>query len=202
MVGDGRQVVTNYHVVPQVIDYAKKERLVIFHGRGRRGRVRAARMVGSDPEHDLALLEIEGEPLPPLELGDSSRIREGEEIAFTGFPIGMVLGLYPVTHRGIVSVITPMVIPAMSSRQLTAEQIKRLRKPFDVLQLDATAYPGNSGSPVYDQRTGRVIGVVNSVFVKKGKESALSRPTGISYAIPVRYVRDLLSAGRKRSGSQ
>ena len=96
----------------------------------------------------LALLEIEGKPLPALSLGDANRVREGEEIAFTGLPIGMVLGLYPVTHRGIVSAITPMVIPAMSSRQLSAKQIRRLRSPFNVLQLDATAYPGNSGSPV------------------------------------------------------
>ena len=94
---------------------------MIFHGRGKQAKARTAKLIRSDPEHDLALLEIEGKPLPALSLGDTSRIREGEEIAFTGFPIGMVLGLYPVTHRGIVSVITPMVIPAMSSRQLTAK---------------------------------------------------------------------------------
>ena len=49
-----------------------------------------------------------------------------------------------------------------------------------VLQLDATAYPGNSGSPVYDQSTGQVLGVINSVLVKANKEAAIDKPSGIS----------------------
>ena len=67
-----------------------------------------------------------------------------------------------------------------------------MRNPFVVYQLDIVAYPGNSGSPVYNVETGEVIGVVNSVFVKGTKESALEKPSGISYAIPVKYVHDLL----------
>ncbi|HHH13603.1 MAG TPA: serine protease, partial [Thiolapillus brandeum] len=110
----------------------------------------------------------------------------------TGFPLGMVLGLYPVTHRGIISAITPAAIPAGSSRRLNAARIKRLRNPFMVYQLDAIAYPGNSGSPLYLPATGEVIGVVNSVFIKDSKESVLSSPSGISYAIPVKYVHRLL----------
>ena len=119
-------------------------------------------------------------------------MREGQEVAFTGFPIGAVLGLYPVTHRGIVSVIVPMARPANTSRTLTAIQLKHMRNPFMVFQLDATAYPGNSGSPVYEQGTGKVIGVLNSVFVKESRESVLSKPSGISYAIPVEHVARLL----------
>ena len=60
-------------------------------------------------------------------------------------------------------------------------------------QLDATAYPGNSGSPLYDPETGVVIGVLNMVFVKSTKENVLSDPSGISYAIPVEYLQRLLS---------
>ena len=72
-----------------------------------------------------------------------------------------------------------------------------MRDPFDVFQLDAIAYPGNSGSPVYHPDSGQVIGVVNSVYVKESKESALERPSGITYAIPVTWVRQLLlNAGR------
>jgi len=63
---------------------------------------------------------------------------------------------------------------------------------FMVFQLDAVAYPGNSGSPLYDVETGRVIGVINSVYVKKTKETAISSPSGITYAVPVDYVRALL----------
>lgn len=74
--------------------------------------------------------------------------------------------------------------------------IRAMRDPFDVLQLDATAYPGNSGSPVFDQQTGEVLGVLNSVFVKETKEAVIQKPSGISYAIPVRFVRDLLHGAK------
>ena len=192
IVGNGRQVITNHHVIPETLDVENKESLAIFTGRGKKAKVHKAWLVRSDPDHDLALLEISGAPLPVMKLGNGTRVREGGDVAVTGFPIGMVLGLYPVTHKGIIAAITPMVIPAISSRTLTAKQIKRMRNPFDVYQLDVVAYPGNSGSPVYNIESGTVIGVVNSVFVKGTKESVLEKPSGISYAIPVRYVHDLL----------
>jgi serine protease Do len=193
VVGNGRQIITNYHVVPTDIDTANKETLAIFTGRGRQTTIRAAVLLRSDPEHDLALLEIEGAPLPALTLAKGATVREGESIAFTGFPIGVVLGLYPVTHRGIISVITPTVIPASNSRNLSAAQIRRMKNPFNVYQLDATAYPGNSGSPVYRANSGLVIGVINSVFIKESKESVLEKPSGISYAIPIEYVHELMN---------
>ena len=65
--------------------------------------------------------------------------------------------------------------------------------PFFLYQMDATAYPGNSGSPVYDQKSGKVVAVINKVFVKRTKESVLSDPSGITYAIPVRYLQNMLS---------
>ena len=193
VVGDGRTIVTNYHVIPQEMDTKRRETLAIFTGRGKAARARAAEVLRSDKEHDLALLQISGPALPAARLARGADVREGDEVAFTGFPIGMVLGLYPVTHRGIVSAITPIVIPADSAKQLTAERIRRLKNPFDVYQLDAIAYPGGSGSPLFDTNSGRVIGVVNSVFVKGTKESVLESPSGISYAIPVKYVHQLLN---------
>ena len=71
--------------------------------------------------------------------------------------------------------------------------MKRLDSTTLIYQLDAVAYPGNSGSPVFDPKTGSVIGVINKVLVKDTKESALSAPTGISYAIQVSHVIDLMS---------
>jgi S1-C subfamily serine protease len=65
-----------------------------------------------------------------------------------------------------------------------------------VFQLDATSYPGNSGSPVYDPASGEVVGVLNMVFVKGTKESALTNPSGISYAIPSRHLQALIDAAR------
>ena len=192
VVGDGRHVITNSHVVPKLLESARKETLTVFTGSGKQATGRPAELVAKDDTHDLALLRIRGKALPALKLGDASRVREGQEYAFTGFPIGMVLGLYPVTHKGIVSSKTPIVIPAMSSRNLTAKQIRSMRNPFKVFQLDAIAYPGNSGSPLYEIGTGRVVGVVNSVFVKETKEAILSSPSGIAYAIPVKYVKSLM----------
>mgnify|MGYP001818301377 CR=1 FL=1 len=194
VVGNGRQVITNAHVIPEKLDLENNQSLAIFAGRGASAKARAVRVVRTDEEHDLALLEFQGPALPALELGDSNSVREGQEVAFTGFPIGMVLGLYPVTHRGIVSAITPIARPVENARTLNAAQLKRLRNRFDALQLDAIAYPGNSGSPVYDPKTGKVLGVLNSVFVKESRESVLERPSGISYAIPALHVRALLAA--------
>ncbi len=191
VVGDGRHIVTNHHVLPKKLDDAKREQLAVFSGRGRKANFHPATIVAQDPTHDLAILRIDGK-LPALRLSDGAVVREGTEIAFTGFPIGMALGLYPVTHRGIVSAISPMAPPQLGSRVLNAKMIRAMRDPFDVLQLDATAYPGNSGSPVYAQDSGRVVGVVNSVLVKETKEAAITKPSGISYAIPVKFVRELL----------
>jgi S1-C subfamily serine protease len=194
-VGNGRYVATNNHVLPEVLDEANRERLAVFAGQGKTLDVRTAKVVARDPDHDLALLEIAGAPLMPLRLAEGTP-REAQEIAFTGFPIGMVLGLYHATHRGIVAAITPMAIPGFGGKDLSPQAIKALREPFDVYQLDATAYPGNSGSPVYDPETGDVIGVINSVFVKRTKEAVLTEPSGITYAIPAKFLKALL--GRTR----
>lgn len=192
VIGDGRHVLTNAHVVPNRLDERGREFLAVFVGRGQHFESRPATAVAIDQEHDLALLQISGSPLPALVLGDSGRVREGQRIAFTGFPIGVVLGLFPVTHQGIVSAITPIAIPVPSAGQLDPGTIRRLRNPYEVFQLDATAYPGNSGSPLYEPHSGQVIGVINKVFVQESKETVLERPSGITYAVPIRYARELL----------
>mgnify|MGYP000904109983 CR=1 FL=1 len=193
VVGDGRQVATNAHVLPDALDVAAGETLVIAIRAGNAtAQPRAAKAVAVDRSHDLAVLRIDGQALPALTLHDAP-VREGQSIAFTGFPIGSVLGLTPVTHRGIVAAITPIVIPGASARQLNPRVIQQVRSgSFDVYQLDATAYPGNSGGPLYETTRGEVIGLINMVFVKESKESALSKPSGISFAIPVRFLRELL----------
>lgn len=194
VVGDGTLVVTNYHVYKGILDARKPDGdLAVFSGRGQSAKAHKVMLERADANHDLALLRLQSGQLSPMRLGSDAYIREGEDVAFTGFPIGMVLGLYPVTHRGMISAITPVVIPVDSARRLTPEQIRRIRnRRFDVYQLDGTAYPGSSGSPVYRPDTGEVVAVINSVFVKGTREAALEAPSGISYAIPVKYVRRLL----------
>lgn len=192
-VADGLHVVTNAHVLPSALNTESKEILIILAGAGKSPEPREASTIAIDDDHDLALLRIEGEPLPAVRLGDSGGIREGQSLFFTGYPIGTVLGLHPVTHRSMVSAITPIVLPSLHSKQLDEKMIKRLRAaPYMVFQLDAVAYPGNSGSPLYDPDNGKVYGIINMVFVKGTKESALSAPSGISYAIPANFIRNFL----------
>nr|WP_083401060.1 serine protease [Nitrosospira briensis] len=190
---DGLHVITNAHVVPEILDIANNESYTVITGKGKKPELRAATIAAIDKDHDLALLKISGEALPAMRLGDASKVREGQTLIFTGFPIGMVLGFYPVTHRAMVSSITPIILPAHNSRQLNAKMISQLQKAaYAVFQLDGTAYPGSSGSPLYDPDTGLVYGVINMVFVKGKKEAALSNPSGITYAIPGNYINDLL----------
>jgi len=91
-VANGQYVLTNAHVIPDTLDVRQKEFLAIFTGRGQRFEGRAATTVAMDREHDLALLKIEGAPLPALGIDWSKRVREGQDIIFTGFPIGLCWG--------------------------------------------------------------------------------------------------------------
>ena len=189
---DGRHVVSCAHIFSKPLDTEKNETHAIFIGRDRQMTVRAARLIATDKARDLALLKIEGDPLPALKLGDSTLAREGWQLYFTGYPIGSVLGLNPSTHRAGLAAIIPIFTPLQSAAQLTARTLKQAKDAYEVFELDAIAYPGNSGSPVWHPDTGEVLGVVNSVYVKGAKEAALTAPSGISYAIPAKYVQRML----------
>ena len=192
-VGDGLSVITNAHVLPPALNTTQNEMLGIITGDGTNPTFRVATVVAVDREHDLAHLRISGTPLPALKLQDSDTVEEGQMLAFTGFPLGMLLGLRHVTHRAMLSALTPVAIPAANASQLDSKKIAQMqRTPFQVFQLDATAYPGNSGSPVFDPETGAVVGIINMVYVKGVKENAISNPSGITYAIPGKYITRLL----------
>lgn len=202
VVGDGLQVVTNAHVIPQE-EVGRIDRSVAIQTWTAEGGwlMRGARVLKVDTTQDLALLRIDdGKPLPTLTLA-RREAAEGDAIALIGFPIGGALGYSHVTHRGIVSARTAIVPPASGPQGLSEKAVRQLRQgSFEVLQLDATAYPGNSGGPVIDIASGEVVGVVSMVAIKAAHESALSAPSGISYAIPVRNLRDFLSAAAAPSG--
>jgi len=186
----GKRLVTNFHVILPVIEKKKLAYLKIFH-RSFPNTGLEVKIAATDEFHDLAILELEGHVLPALDIGDSSTVREGHAIAFTGYPIGFVLGLNPTTHTGIVSSVAPLIKPSPSARIINGDLIQHLNTPYDIFQIDATAYPGNSGSPVYTKRSGQVIGVINKVFVRGKKEHALTAPTGITYAIPANFITAL-----------
>lgn len=191
-VADGSFVITNDHVLPKILDESQHQKIAVFVGTGKSSIVYKAQIIARSKEHDLAILKINGVKLPAFKLAKDKYLADGHPIAFTGFPIGSVLGLYPVTHQGIISAVTPIVIPVDDARNISIAMLKRMRDPYMVYQLDAVAYPGNSGSALYNAHNGEVVGIINKVFVQQSKEAVISAPSGITYAIPVKYLRALL----------
>ena len=129
----------------------------------------SAKIIGRDPETDLALLKIEGRSnLPYLEFGDSSKIKVGEWVLAIGNPFG----LENTVTLGIVSA---------KGRIIGAG-------PFDnFLQTDASINPGNSGGPLIDL-DGKVVGI-NTAIVASGQ--------GIGFAIPSNMARDVITQLRE-----
>jgi len=192
-VADGRHVATSAHVIPEQVDTVAGEFLAVFVGSGPRVEARRARAQVIDRRRDLALLRFDGPSLEPLVVDAELRIREGDLYAFTGFPLGALLGMYPVTHTGIVSSITPVLVRAGDQAPLDITNARRSRSEFAVYQIDATAYPGNSGSPLFDPDSGRVVGVINKVYVREGgRDSPVEAPSGLTYAVPIQHLQDLL----------
>jgi len=133
------------------------------------GTVVPARVVGADPIFDIALLQIvkpEGGPLPALTLGDSDRVRPGEEVMAIGNPFGLD---QTVTH-GIVSGINRLLLETPMSAQ------ERL------IQTDAAINPGNSGGPLLN-RCGEVVGINTSI---------IPDAQNIGFAIPVNLAKAIL----------
>jgi S1-C subfamily serine protease len=97
----------------------------------------------------------------------------------------------------MISAVAPIAIQQARANQLDARALRQLALgAYPIFQLDATAYPGNSGSPLYHPETAEVVGIINMVFVKGSRETALTEPSGISYAIPIQHLKDLLERSR------
>lgn len=195
VVGNGNMVITNAHVLQQPANADPAATLVIQIRVGKTElQMRPATVLEVDNVHDLALLRFDGPPVAALKVADSDSVQEGKAVAFMGFPIGGALGFSPVTHRGMISSIAAAALPTATAHQLNEKVIRNLRgdNSFEIFQLDGTAYPGNSGGPLFDLETGEVLGVVNMVLIKGTRESALTHPSGISYAIPSKFVLQLL----------
>jgi serine protease Do len=196
VVGNGNTVVTNAHVLPSDSEDMTGAYLVVqVRTSDRELQMRQAAILEVDKVHDLALLRFQGGGAPAVSIRDSDNVREGQSVAFMGFPIGGALGFSAVTHRGMI--IVPSAMPTPSARLLNESTIRGARAgAFDIFQLDGTAYPGNSGGPLFDPDQGDVLGVVNMVFLKGSRESALSQPSGISYAIPSKFISQLLERAK------
>ena len=168
-------ILTNAHVVASSLDVR-----VSFSDH----RTVAARVVGKDPDTDLAVLSVNPKEvdLHPLALGDSSAVRVGDPTVAIGNPFGLERTL----TTGVVSAL---------QRRITAPSGFAIE---DVIQTDAAINPGNSGGPLLDA-AGRVIGV-NSQIATGG--DGASGSVGIGFAVPVATVKrvmpELERAGRVR----
>jgi serine protease Do len=154
--GDG-YVVTNFHVVRDA-----REITVRFAELGER----RARLIGSDPKTDIALLQVQGSGLPAVALGDSDQLQVGEPVMAIGNPFG----LDQTVTTGIVS----------------AKERFIGSGPYDeFIQTDASVNPGNSGGPLIDTR-GAVVGINTAIFSQTGGS------VGIGFAIPINLAKDVL----------
>jgi S1-C subfamily serine protease len=137
-----------------------------------RGGEYPARVVGTDPPTDLALLKIDAARLIALPLGDSDQLQVGEPVMAIGNPFG----LDQTVTTGIVS----------------AKERFIGSGPYDeFVQTDASINPGNSGGPLIDSR-GAVVGINSAIFSQSGGS------IGIGFAIPVNLAKTVLLQLRDR----
>ncbi|HLH76301.1 MAG TPA: trypsin-like peptidase domain-containing protein [Candidatus Binataceae bacterium] len=150
----GGRVLTNAHVV----SFAREVLATMADGRLCR-----AYVLGVDRVLDLALLQLDCmNHLHPLAMGDSDRVRTGDEVMTIGNPFGL---------EGSVSLLT-----------VGAQQRYLPGKLANFIQTEGVINPGNSGGPLIDA-SGRVIGITTAVYRAEGST------TGIGFALPIRLVR-------------
>src|SRR3989454_9265188 len=162
-------ILTNYHVIADA-----RQVEVTMHNRKKY----RATVVGTDPAHDLAVIQIKAPDLTPSVLGDSRNLKVGQKV----YAIGNPFGLSGTMTRGIVSSIRPVQEPNGSTID-------------EAIQTDAAINPGNSGGPLLNWH-GEVIGI-NTMIA-----SSVGQSAGIGFAIPINTAKavlnDLVTLGRVR----
>jgi 2-alkenal reductase len=165
-------IVTNFHVVNEATQLG-----VLFGGET----PVPARLVGSAPQVDLAVLELTDVPddLRPIPVGTSADLVVGQSVYAIGNPFGLSRSL----TTGVISALDRR-LPTESGREVVG-----------VIQTDAAVNPGNSGGPLIDS-SGRLIGVNTAILAPTGSF------TGVGFAIPVdtvnRIVPELIRTGHAR----
>jgi serine protease DegQ len=151
-------ILTNHHV----IDGA--DGIEVLLADGRRGK---AKLIGSDPETDLAVLRVELSDLPAIELADSDRARIGDVVLAIGNPFG------------VGQTVTMGIVSALGRTQLGINTFENF------IQTDAAINPGNSGGALVDTE-GRLIGINTAIYSRTGGS------LGIGFAIPTSTARNVM----------
>ena len=172
-------IVTNAHVVQNARRIDVKILRSDEKGQEPHGHLMPAKLIGLDPQVDIAVVKIEEQNLPTLSFLNSDHLRQGQLVLALGSPLGLQNSL---TH-GVVSA---------TLRQLDPES------PMVYIQTDAPINRGNSGGPLLDVE-GRIAGINTMIFSESGGNE------GIGFAIPANLVNDvyrrLRKDGRVRRGS-
>ncbi|MBB6097323.1 S1-C subfamily serine protease [Deinobacterium chartae] len=169
-INDAGLALTNYHVVEGADEITVK-----LH---RSEREFKARVIGTAPDYDLALIRVENVPknlYTAMRLGDSSRIEPGQKAVAMGAPFGLD---FSVTE-GIVSAIERVI--GIGVRNV----------PQKAIQTDAAINPGNSGGPLLNS-SGEVIGVNTQILSPSGSITGVGQSAGVGFAIPINVVKNLL----------
>lgn len=171
-------IITNAHVVHGAERVTVVLAPALAGNRGEEGTAIPAKVIGVDPETDLALVRIHRAGLPALEFANSSLVRQGQIALAFGSP----MGLANTVTMGVVS---------SPARQLSPDGF------MQYIQTDTPINPGNSGGPLVSA-DGRVIGINTLIYSQSGGNE------GIGFAIPSNLVRDvyhqLRTAGHVRRG--
>jgi len=170
LIGSDGIILTNHHVVGD----ADRIRVRLSDGREF-----PAKLVGTDPKSDVAVIRIQAQNLPHLELGDSDRIEVGEWVVAVGNPFGLA------------ETVTAGIVSAKGRSRMGISDYE------DFIQTDAAINPGNSGGPLLNL-DGQVIGINSAIYTRSGGYM------GIGFAIPINLARgieeQLLHGGKVERG--
>ena len=163
-------IVTNNHVVSEAANNPSQfKTTVVFND----GKEVPANLVGRDPKTDLAVLKVDNvDNLSVAQLGDSDKVRVGDEVLAAGAPLGL---RSTVTHGIISALHRPVPLSGEGSDTDTV---------IDAIQTDASINHGNSGGPLIDMNS-QVIGI--NTAGKSLSDSA----SGLGFAIPVNEVKQV-----------
>ena len=151
-------ILTNNHVVEEA------DEIEVFFNDGRKA---TAKVIGTDPDSDLAVLKVELDKLPTIVLGNSDNLQVGDQVLAIGNPFG------------VGQTVTSGIVSALGRNQLGINTFENF------IQTDAAINPGNSGGALVDTN-GNLLGINTAIYSRSGGSM------GIGFAIPVATAKQVL----------